>query len=155
MSGGAEFDEEVEPGWWKRLGEVGAGLQGDGPEVAFPDLAVAVEDPDPPEQPTPLPPPPADEEDNPDLPKLLEYDDDDDDEGGGGSGSSQTPPPPRCSRRENRGVPLLRYDDVFEAAIDMTYPSTVKEALGGDNSEQWAMGRDHGQGVGVIRCMWR
>ena len=40
--GGAEFDEEVEPGWWKRLGEVGSRLQDDGPEVAFPDLAVRI-----------------------------------------------------------------------------------------------------------------
>ena len=113
-------------------------------EVAFPDLAIAGEDSDPPEQPTPPPPSPADEEDDPDLPEMLEddYDDDDDDEGGGGNGSSQIRPPPRRSGRENRGVPPLRYDDVFEAAIDLTCPETVKEALGGDNAEKWAEAMD-------------
>ena len=119
----------MEPGWWKRLGEVGAGLHDYGPEVAFPDLAVSGEDSDP----------PANEEDDPDLPELLEddYDDDDDDEGGGDNRISQTPPPPRCSGRENRGVPPLRYDDVFEAAIDLTSSETLKKALGGDNAEKW------------------
>ena len=39
-------------------------------------------------------------------------------------------------------MPPLRYDDVFEAAVDLICPSTVKEALGGDQAEKWAEAMD-------------
>ena len=39
-------------------------------------------------------------------------------------------------------LPPLRYDDVFEAAIDLSCPKTVKEALGGDHAEKWAEAMD-------------
>ena len=39
-------------------------------------------------------------------------------------------------------MPPLRYDDVFEAAVDLICPSTVQEALGGDQAEKWAEAMD-------------
>ena len=52
------------------------------------------------------------------------------------------PPPPRLRERQKRGVPLLRYDDVYEATIELMCPPTVKEALGGDRAEMWADAMD-------------
>ena len=123
--GGADFDEEVEPEWWKKRGEVGATLKDEEP-VEFPDLAIVGDDSDSPFPPLPPPPPPppsppfppADDGEE-EIPELLE--DDSDNEGD----EDDNPPPPRRSARSNRGVPPLRYDDVFEAAVDLICPSTV------------------------------
>ena len=61
--GGADFDEDVEPGWWKGMGEVEAGIRDDGIEVEFPDLEVPEvrEVPGTPGPPAPPPPLAADD----------------------------------------------------------------------------------------------
>ena len=130
--GGADFDEDVEPGWWKKIGEVGATLKEED-SVEFPDLAIDGDDSI--SLPLPPPSPPADDGEE-ETPELLE--DDSNNEGG----EDNNPPQPRRSARDNRGVPPLRYDDVFEAAVDLICPSTVEEALGGDQAEKWAEAMD-------------
>ena len=81
--------------------------------------------------PPPLPPAAADEDE---LPPLVE--DDSDDEGGEEDNNDPPDPPPRRSNRSNRGVPPLRYDDAYAAAVDLMCPETVKEA------EKWAAAMD-------------
>ena len=144
-AGGCEFDEEVGPGWWLGAGEVGAGIKTEDGDVQFPDLEPAAgEDgkPFPLVLPLSLPPPlpPADAADKDELPPLVE--DDSDDEGGDEDNDDTSDPPPRRSNRSNRGVPPLRYDDIYAAAVDLMCPATVKEALGGDKAEMWAAAMD-------------
>ena len=156
--GGAEFDEEVGPGWWRIKGEVGASLKEDEQDVEFPDLVPAAGDegnpslphlPPPPPPPSlpPTPnvvvPPEADDE----IPPLIE----DDSDSEGGDDNDDTPPPTsRRSGRLNRGVPATRYDDIYEAAIDIMCPETVKEALGGDQAKKWAAAMDN-----ELKSLWK
>ena len=71
-------------------------------------------------------------EDLADLPDLVASDDEDD----------NNPPPPifgvRRSSRLARGVPAVRYDEVFEIAADFMSPPTVSVALGGEKGSEWA-----------------
>ena len=142
-SGGCEFDEEVGPGWWLGSAQVGAGVKTE-EDVQFPDLEPAAGmdgNPFPPALPLPPPPPlPPAAADEDELPPLVE--DDSDDEGGEEDNNDPPDPPPRRSNRSNRGVPPLRYDDAYAAAVDLMCPETVKEALGGDQAEKWAAAMD-------------
>ena len=149
--GGAEFDEEVGSRWWRRKGEVGATLKKEEPDVNLPDLVPAADDvgnPFPPRIPLPPPPPPlppAPDVTDPlaayeEIPPVIV--DDSDSEGDDGDVDT-APPSPRRSGRLNRGVPALRYDDIYEAAIDIMCPNMVKEALGGEQAEKWAAAMDN------------
>ena len=71
-------------------------------------------------------------EDLADLPDLVASDDEDD----------NNPPPPifgvRRSSRLARGVPAVRYDEVFEIVADFMSPPTMSVALGGETGSEGA-----------------
>ena len=143
--GGAEFDEEVGPGWWRTQGEIGATVKDEREDVEFPDLSTSAdaEDQNAPEvedapPPPPSPPPlPSNSEEDGELPEL--YEDSSDDEGDDDAQPMRFRP---RSTRSTRGVPAQRYDEIFAAAIDVTCPATVQEALGGEKAELWAAAMD-------------
>jgi len=143
--GGADFDESVERSWW--LEQKGEGhLEEMGP-VDFPaepedgdapagEQAGAADGGEPPPlSPSPTPPPVGGYEDGEEeLPPLYEDDSDDEHEDGDGSPI----PMRRMSQRGNRGVPAVRYDEVFEMALDSMNPPTVKVAMESGNTEEWS-----------------
>ena len=71
----------------------------------------------------------------------IQGDDDDDDD--------VPPPSPRQSGRQNRGMPPLRYDNVYEAVVDLMCPTTIKEALG-EQAYKWATAMDN-----ELESLWR
>ena len=104
-------------------GELGAKTKDDDPDVDFSDLFPAA----------------GDEE----IPPQIE----DDSDSVGGDDNDDTPPPSlRRSKILKRRIPTILYDDVYDLAINLMCPKTVKEALGGDQTEKWAATTDNEQG---------
>ena len=44
---------------------------------------------------------------------------------------------PRRSKRLKRGIPAIRYDDIYDLDIDIMHSETMKEALGYIQAEKW------------------
>ena len=160
-------DEDVQPGWWRK--DTSQGGDEENEVILFPDLnvdnaQVAVEVEEVPQ------------EVEPQLPDLVEDSSDDEDEGdgaGGGDDDEWGPADdapvnpvhggmpeggavdvddaaqlnePRHSNRERRGVPPLRFIEMYLASAAeeeiKQSPKTVQEALEGLHGEKWQKAMD-------------
>ena len=150
------IDEDVAPGWWKK-GEGAASDVDVAAEIIFPDLDVDIVgegEHEIPECDLPVPVLVEDSSDEEDGDDAIDGDNDDwgpeDDapSGGGEEGDIDDSVPevapadePRHSNRERRGVPPLRYIEMFLAAAAedeaKQSPASVEEALSGEHKGKW------------------
>ena len=150
-------DEDVQPGWWRKAIE--GGVVDDVEEIFFPDLNVDKAkgtDPEALQVREPL------------MPELVEDSSDDEGEAGGGDdvewgpeddasvnsvneggeteASQQDVNEPRHSNRERRGVPPLRFIEMYLASAAeeevKQNPESVQEALQGAHGEKWQKAMD-------------
>ena len=74
-----------------------------------------------------------------DIPLLIEDDSDDE----GVFIKDITPPSsPRRSKRLKRGIPAIRYDDIYDLNIGLTLHESMNETLGYGQTEQWIASLD-------------